>query len=326
MRKVLVVQPIRSEGLRLFDARPDIAVEVLTDVSQENLLRHILDAEALTIRDAPLSIRVLEVARRLKVISRHGVGFDNIPIDYCTSRGIPVAIVGNVNAISVAEHTMWLILTCARSGIRLDNAVRSGEFGSRADITGVELRGRTLLIVGFGRVGREVAARAIAFGMRVVAFDPYVDHAKFTEVSFVDTLDEGLSVADILSLHVPLTGETRALIGHRGLALMPHGAIVINTARGGVLDEAAVVSALRSGRLRGAGLDTFSDEPVPRGHPLLAEKGVVLSPHAASLTVEALVAMSQTTVRNAIAGLDGVLNRTLVVNPAALRDASYALQ
>jgi D-3-phosphoglycerate dehydrogenase len=325
MRKVLVVQPIRSEGLRLFDARPDIAVEVLTDVSQENLLRHIIDAEALTIRDAPVSTRVLEVARRLKVISRHGVGFDNIPIDYCTARGIPVAIVGNVNAISVAEHTMWLILTCARSGIRLDNAVRSGEFGARTDITGIELRGRTLLIVGFGRVGREVAGRAIAFGMRVVAFDPYIDRANFAKWSFVDTLDEGLGVADVLSLHVPLTGETRALIGQRELALMPNGAIVINTARGGILDEAAVVSALRSGRLRGAGLDTFSDEPVPRDHPLLAEKGVVLSPHSAALTVEALVAMSQATARNAIAGLDGVLDRALVVNPAALRDASYAL-
>src|SRR5579872_2624870 len=164
MKKILVVQPLRQEALRLFEERKDIRFEVVLDYSPDNLLRHIADADAITIRDAPLPIQVLQAAPRLKIISRHGVGFDNIPVDYCTSRGLPVSIVGDVNAISVAEQTMFLILAAARSGVLLDDATRRGDFQARSRIIGVELKGRALLIVGFGRIGREVAARAAAFG------------------------------------------------------------------------------------------------------------------------------------------------------------------
>jgi D-3-phosphoglycerate dehydrogenase len=221
---------------------------------------------------------------------------------------------------------MFLMLAAARSGVRLDNAVRSGDFGARTHITGVELRGRTLLIIGFGRVGREVADRAVAFGMKILVFDPFADRERCTDMSFVTDLDDGLSGADVVSLHLPLTAQTRNLIGERELALLPLGAIVVNTARGGILDESAVVAALRSGRLRGAGLDTFAEEPVPVGHPILAEQDAILSPHSAALTQESLVAMSLATVRNALAGLDGVLDRDLVVNPTALCKGSDALQ
>jgi D-3-phosphoglycerate dehydrogenase len=262
----------------------------------------------------------------LRVISRHGVGFDNIPVDYCTSRGIPVTIVGDVNATSVAEHTMFLMLAVARNGVQLDAAVRTGDFGVRSRITGIELRGRTLLIVGFGRIGREVASRARAFGMRVTVFDPFADRASWGDIPFVEVLEEGLSSADVVSLHLPLTPGTRNLIGQRELALLRHGAIVINTSRGGLLDEHAVVAALRTGQLRGAGLDTFVHEPVPAGHPILAESDAVLSPHSAALTLESLIAMSLATVRNALAGLDGVLDRTLVVNPAVFDKTYDALE
>jgi D-3-phosphoglycerate dehydrogenase / 2-oxoglutarate reductase len=326
MKKVLIVQPIRPEALQLFEQRSDIVVEVLTDISPENIRRHIVDADALTVRDAPVPIHALEVAPRLKVISRHGVGFDNIPVDYCTARGIAVTIVGDVNAVSVAEHTMFLMLCAARGGIMLDKAVRHGDFSARTRIIGLELRGRTLLVVGFGRVGREVATRAIAFGMSVLVFDPFADRACCSTVSYVATLDEGLVRADVVSLHLPLTTETRNLIGQRELALLPIGAIIVNTARGGIIDESAMVAALKNGRLHGAGVDTFTDEPLFAGHPILTEERTVLSPHAAALTVEALVAMSLATARNAIAGLDGSLDHTLVVNPAVLKKTSNALQ
>lgn len=216
-------------------------------------MRHIGDADAITVRDAPLPIQVLQAAPRLKVISRHGVGFDNIPVDYCTSRGVPVSIVGDVNAISVAEQTMFLILAAARGGIALDDAIRRGDFQARSRIMGVELKGRALLVVGCGRIGREVAERAAAFGMRILIFDPYADRNNGLEATFVENLAEGLRTADILSLHVPLGAETQNLIGPKELALLPLGAIVINTARGGILDEAALLESIQSGRLRAAG-------------------------------------------------------------------------
>src|SRR5262249_19226155 len=148
------------------------------------------ESDAITVRDAPLPIDVLEAAPQLKVISRHGVGYDNIPIDYCTSRGVPVTVVGDVNAVSVAEQTMYLMLAAARHGIELDHAVRSGAFAARAKIVGAELRGRSLLIVGFGRIGREVATRAQAFGVKVIVFDPYMVRTRSPDFAFVDSLAE----------------------------------------------------------------------------------------------------------------------------------------
>jgi D-3-phosphoglycerate dehydrogenase len=221
---------------------------------------------------------------------------------------------------------MFLMLAAARSGTQLDHAVRSGDFSARSRITGVELKGRVLLLVGFGRIGQEVAARAAAFGMRIMVFDPYVEPNKWPRVQFVATLAQGLSVASVLSLHLPLTAATRNLIGGRELALLPPGAIVINTARGGILDEAALLEALRSGHLRAVGLDTFAEEPLSPGHPLLTENKVILTPHAAALTEETLLAMGMVTVRNALDGLDGKLDPTLVVNPLVLEEPYNAPQ
>jgi D-3-phosphoglycerate dehydrogenase / 2-oxoglutarate reductase len=302
MNRILVIQLLHPEALRLFRERPDVTFEVIADTSPVNLVTRIADADAVTIRDAPLPEQVLRAAPNLRVISRHGVGVDNIPIEYCTSRRLPVAVVGGVNTIAVAEHTMFLMLAAARSGIQLDHAVRTGDFAARSRITGVELRGRVLLLVGFGRIGQEVAARAAAFGMRILVFDPYVEPHKWPQVQFVATLAQGLSAASVLSLHLPLTAATRNLIGGRG----------------GILDEAALLEALRSGHLRAAGLDTFNEEPLSPGHPLLTENNVILTPHAAALTEETLLAMGMVTVRNALDGLDGKLDPTLVVNPSVL--------
>jgi D-3-phosphoglycerate dehydrogenase len=210
--------------------------------------------------------------------------------------------------------------------VQLDGAVRRGDFAARSRIIGVELRGRVLLIVGFGRIGREVARRAAAFGMKILVFDPYADRSALPDTVFAETLNDGLAAADVLSLHVPLGSDTRDLIGTRELALLPPGAIVINTARGGIVDEDALLAAIRSGRVRAAGLDTFAVEPLPPDHPLLEEKRAVLSPHSAALTEESLVAMGLATARNALAGLDGTLDPLLVVNRAALTEDSDALQ
>ena len=318
MKKILVVQPLRPEALALFDARSDVGYEVITDYAPDNLLRHIGDADALTIRDAPLPTQVLQAAPRLAVISRHGVGYDNIPIDYCTSRNLPVTVVGDVNAVSVAEQTMFLMLAAAKHGIVLDAAVRSGDFSARSRLIGLELRGKKLLVVGLGRIGREVAARARAFGMTIIGYDPYADRTLLPDIVFVDDLDEGLAQADVLTVHVPLGPTTRDLIGAREIALMPKGSIVLNTARGGIVDEDALLAALDAGHLWAAGLDTFDLEPLPADHPLTRSERVVLSPHSASLTEASLIAMGLATAKNALAGLDGTLDPALVVNRDAL--------
>lgn len=318
MHKMLVVQPMHAKAMALLDARPDVAYTVLTDVSEENLLANIGDVEAITIRDAKLPASVVAAAERLVVISRHGVGYDNVPIDLCTRRGIPVTVVGTVNAVSVAEQTMMLILAAARAAIELDSAVRRGDFGARSRVLGVELKGRTLVLVGYGRIGREVATRAAAFGMHICVVDPYLT-AVDDGIELVGSLEAALPRADILSLHVPLTDETRNIIGARELALMPAGSILVNASRGGVVDELALLDSVRSRHLHGAGLDTFAVEPVPADSPLLAEPRIVLSPHSAALTEQALIAMGVTTVRNALAGLDANLDPELVVNPSTLR-------
>ena len=314
-----MIQPLRPEALALFDARDDVTYEVVTDFSPDNLRRHIGDADALTIRDAPLPAEVLAAAPGVKVISRHGVGVDNVPMDDCTARGIPVTIVGPVNAISVAEQTLFLMLAAARSGIELDNAVRAGDFAARSRVLGAQLHGRTLSVLGYGNIGREVARRAAAFGMKVVVFDPYATPTADGDVTFCDTLEAALGVADVVSLHLPLTAESRNILGAAQLDLLPKGAIVINAARGGLVDEDALVARVHDGRLRGAGLDTFAEEPLPADSPLLADKRIVVSPHSASLTEESLVAMGVVTARNALAGLDGRLDPALVVNKSVLK-------
>jgi D-3-phosphoglycerate dehydrogenase len=318
VHQVLVVQPLHPRAMAALDARPDVVYTVVTDTSESNLLAHVADADAITIRDAALPGSVVAAAQHLKVISRHGVGYDSIPIAMCTERGVPVTVVGTANSVSVAEQTMLLMLAAARVAIELDSATRRGDFSIRGRLLGVELHGRTLLLVGYGRIGREVARRAVAFGMRVRAVDPYVTVAPDVGVELVADLDDGLQAADVVSLHVPLTDATRHLIGARQLALLPPGAIVVNTGRGGLVDEAALLANIRSGHLHGAGLDTFETEPLPADSPLVDERRIVLSPHSAALTEQAMIAMGLATVANALAGIDGTLNRDVVVNPQVL--------
>ena len=318
MKKILVIQSLRPEALKILDARKDVSYELVTDFSEENLLTKVTDADAITVRTAVITKRVLDAAPRLKVISRHGVGYDNIPLDECTERGIPVTIVGSVNAVSVAEQTFFLMLAAARAGIELDTATRRGDFGIRNRVTGIELNGRNLLIIGFGRIGKQVAARARAFGMNILVFDPYLKADIPKDLRVFASLKAALLEANVVTFHTPLTDETRGMLGAHELSLLPKGAIVINASRGGLVDEVALLAAVKSGHLHGAGLDTFDLEPPPPESPLFSEPRIVLSPHTAAMTETSLAAMSLVTAKNALAGLDGTLDPELVVNRAVL--------
>ena len=318
MKKLLIIQPVHDKAMEVLKDRPDIAAELVMDDSEENLLRHIADADAMTVRMTELSERLLTAAPRLKVISRHGVGYDNIPVDFCTSRGIPVTLVGPVNSISVAEHTLFLMLSVARLGVDMDSAVREGRFSARGKVRYVELYGKTLLVIGYGNIGRRVAERAKAIGLNICVYDPHLTGSLDDGMTLIDDLNDGLRRADVVTLHVPLTAETRGMIGARELSLLPPKAIVLNASRGGLLDEAALLEAVRSGALHGAGLDTFEQEPLPADSPLIGEKRIVLSPHSASLTEDTLIAMGMKTIENALAGIDGTLDPNLVVNRQVL--------
>ena len=229
-----------------------------------------------------------------------------------------MTVVGPVNAVAVAEHTMFLMLAAARLGVLLDGAVREGRFSARSEVISVELQGKTLTLIGFGNIGREVARRARGFGLQICVYDPFTSTDLGPEIFKADFLDEALARADILSLHVPLTKATRGMIGARELALLPGNAILVNASRGGLVDEQALLNAVGSGRLHGAGLDTFETEPLPSSSPLVGNRRIVLSPHSAALTEDALIAMGVKAVQNALDGLDGRLDPRLVVNPQTI--------
>jgi D-3-phosphoglycerate dehydrogenase len=320
MAKVLVVQAFHEEGMKLLEARGDVTIEIV-DGGLEELAERIVDADGVTMRTSLLPGEVIERAGRLKVVSRHGVGCDNIDVAALTRRGIPLAIAADANATAVAEHTLFFMLALAKQGLRYDRATRAGEWAVRNSLEAVDLLGRRVLVMGFGRIGREVAKRCAAFGMTVSVYDPYVQANVIEadgEYRSVPDFQAVLPETDVLTVHVPLGAESRGLIGSAELAALPAHAFVINAARGGIVDETALHDALTSGKIAGAALDVFEEEPPPEDHPLFALDNVILSPHSAGLSKEAAIRMAISTARNALAGIDGKLDPSMVVNREVL--------
>jgi D-3-phosphoglycerate dehydrogenase len=322
MPRVLISGKLHDDGMAVLKARPDLTVVEMPGDDPAAFLAHLPAADALLIRTAPLPREALVNATRLKVVSRHGVGYDNVPLDALTERGIPLAVVGGIHSGTVAEHAMYLMLALAKAGLRNDRAVRAGEWETtRARLEPFELAGKRLLLIGLGRIGRALAARARAFEMTVLAYDPNVSGAAMAEagVGKVEDWRAALPEADIVSLHVPRLPETENMIGAAELARMKPSALLVNTSRGGLIDEAALAAALRGGQIAGAGIDTFDEEPPRPDNPLLSTDRAILSPHVAGLTREAMARLSVAAAENVLAGLDGKLDPALVVNPEVLQ-------
>jgi D-3-phosphoglycerate dehydrogenase / 2-oxoglutarate reductase len=316
MPKVLITDGIQQAGLDILTQRNDIVIDRCRDrISEEDLVDRIVNADAVLVGTTPITQRIIDAARVLKVVSRRGVGYDNIDLAALRRRRIPLTIVGSANAATVAEHTLSFILALAKQTIAYHRATKAVNWRFRESLVAMDLLGKTLLLVGFGRVGRAVAVRATAFGMRVTAYDPLVSEAVFDEfrVVPVKNLSHGLATCDFLSLHVPLTPETVGLIGRKELAAMKSTAYVISTARGGVVEEDALVHALQTGLIRGAGLDVFREEPLPSNHALLGLENVIFSPHSASLTSECAQRMDEVAARNCLDVIDGKLDPAMVV-------------
>jgi len=319
MPRVLVVDKVHPSGLALLRQRPGITVETLEVPTPATLLEGVRGADGIVIRTSPLPGDAIAAAPQLKIVSRHGVGHDNVDLAALNSRRIPLAVVGSVNSVSVAEHALYLLLATMKCGAAYDRAVRTGPWGFRNSLAAREIDGKTLLILGYGRIGREVVRRAAAFGMRILVHDPFLAASVVAAPAEpAGDLDTALAEADAVSLHLPLTAESRHIIDAARLARMKPSAVLICTARGGLIDEAALAAALREKRLAAAGLDVFAEEPPPADHPLLGLDNIVLSPHSASLTEESAIRMSLVAAQNCLDGLDGKLDPSLVVNREVL--------
>lgn len=321
MKKVLVIQALHDDGLRLMRKRRDVRFEVVTDPTDSILRERIRDADATIVRGSLLTGSVIERASRLQIVSRQGSSVTNLDMGMLTARRIPVAISGDAIASSAAEQTLFLMLALAKHGLAHDAATRSDNFEIREDRHAIDLLDRVLLIIGFGRVGRQVAKRARAFGMRVLAHDPYVEDAVIEAhgVTPVPEFRRVLGKADFVSLHTQATTQTHNLIGADELALMKPTAFLVNAAWGGLVTETALFEALASGRLAGAGLDVFVGLRPSPDNPLLRLKNVVLSPHSGSQTREAVSRNSRMAVQNVLDAFDGTLNPEVVVNREVLK-------
>ena len=280
-------------------------------------IARVKQVDAIIVRQGRLTEAVIAASPKLKVIAKHGVGFDTIDVDAAARRGIPVMVARGANSRSVAELAFALMFAVARDVAHLDARIRSGHW-DKTTHTGEQLFSRSLGIVGLGDIGRILADLVRPLQMKVRVFDPWLPaDAKLDGIERVATLDELLAVSDIVSLHCPLTDQTRNVIGVAQIARMRRGAILINTARGGLIDEAALFEALRDKAIAGAGLDTFAQEPPPKDHPILSLPNVVFTPHVGASTTAAKEAMGLIAVRHILDVLEGrpVDQRALVNAP-----------
>lgn len=318
---LVLTEALPEPGMRILRARADVLVRVPPAPTEGELARALADADAvvMVMEQPALTATLIDLAPRLRVACRFGAGYDNFDVAALTRRGIPLATTGGANAGTVAEHALYLMLALAKRGPALDRAVKDGAWPR--SFGGLELRERTCLVVGYGRIGREIARRAAAFDMKILAVDPHVpaeaiardDHRPVAELA--DALPE----ADFVVLACALTPRTVRLIDAAALARMKHSAFLVNVARGGVVDEAALAAALEARRIAGAGLDVLEIEPPRPGNPLLARDDVVLTPHVAAYIDTAFDRMAVACAQIALAGLDGTLDPATVVNPEVLR-------
>ncbi len=291
---VLATDRVSVEGLAPLRDDERFEVRVVDDSSSPEFFEALNEAQGLIVRSATKADpRLLDQAPRLRVIGRAGVGVDNIDMETASRRGIAVFNAPEGNTIAAAEMTMAVLLATVRKVAAADRSIREGRW-DRSAFRGVELRGKTLGLVGAGRIGREVARRCRAFGMEVIAFDPYLaeEAAEALGIQLVN-FDRLIEEADVVSLHVPLTDETRGLINGEVLRRMKRGSFVVNVSRGGVIDEDALALALREGSIAGAALDVYAVEPLPAGSPLREAPNLVLTPHLGASTFEAQVEVAR---------------------------------
>ena len=316
MYKIGVIEKIHDKGLELLDKNKKFQFEIIEDISKENLIKELPKFDGVTLRVAKLGNEILSKCKKLKVISRHGVGYDNVDIKYLKSNNIKLLITATANAVSVAEHVMYMILSLSKGITQYDQMVRSGQFRNAANkLLTFELLNKEILIMGFGRIGKILIKRCLGFDMKVNVYDPFVEKKYIEEQggNKIEDLDLFLKTADYLSIHMPLNDKTRNLINLNKLKTMKKNVIIINTARGGIINEKDLDEAVKNNIIFGAGLDVFVNEPIENDSPLLKNKKILLSPHSATFTQECTIRMGIQTVQNLIDFFENKLQKNMIV-------------
>ena len=319
-KNVLVWGHIHHAGPDLLKGRDDVSLEIVEDVTAD-IGDRLATLDGIIVRTQRIDAAVLERAPRLAVVARHGVGFDAVDVPALSQRGLPLTTVGEANAHTVAEHALFLMLTLAKQGLTYDAATRGDDWKLRETFSCTELWRKTVLVIGFGRIGSRVSRLCRAFGMDVLVIDPYVPafRIEYEGHRRIEDMAAALGRADYVTIQIPLNEETRHLVGAAELGAMKSSAFLINTARGPVVDEVALHRALKSGAIKAAGLDVFDTEPPAADNPLFKLDNVVLSPHIAGITSECGARMSLVCAQNVLDAFDGRLKPDHVVNQDVLR-------
>jgi D-3-phosphoglycerate dehydrogenase len=321
IKKLLLPVTLAKAGWAIVEAREDVE-GVPYDVTgpKAELHRLLEDAAGVALSVQPFSDPELDAGRHLEVVARIGVGYDAVDVPALTRRKLPLMIAGTANSVSVAEAGVFLLMSLARRGADLDRMVKEGRWRDRYSDLPVDLYGKTALVIGFGKIGSRSAKRLAAMEMNVLVYDPYTYSETIRGMGYepVGDLDEGVARADFITIHCPKTPETINLFNAARLARMKRTAFLVNTARGGIVDERALYSALSERRIAGAALDVFDQEPTPADNPLLTLPNFLAAPHMAGVTREAVDRMAIVTAQNLLSVLDGKPNRENVVNKEVL--------
>ena len=314
-KKILVIQNIHQEGIKLLEDNSSYEFEIFDEINED--LRHkIVDCDAISIRTAKLPNEIISSAKKLQVISRHGVGYDNIDLKSTKEIGATLTITATANAVAVAEHVMFMLLNISKRKDMYDQSVKLGKFNDRNKLPKtIELWGKNILIAGFGRIGQALIKRCLGFEMNVFVYDPYINDEKIKSLGGkkVNDLKEAVKDMDAISLHMPLNDETKNIVNYDLLRSMKTNCIVINAARGGIINEVDLDKALKENLIFGAGLDVFETEPPKSDNPLLKNDKVFLSPHTAAFTEECMIRMGKETIQNIIDFFEKKLDKSKII-------------
>ena len=316
MKNILIIQPIDKSGIEILENHPDYNFEIIDGTDLEEIKKKIIECDGISIRTAKLPAEVIRGAKNLKIISRHGVGYDNIDLEAAKEKNITISITATANAVAVAEHVMFMLLNISKRKDMYDKTVKSGRFNDRNKLPKtIELWNKNILIMGFGRIGKSLIKRCIGFEMNVYIYDPFVSKEEIESFGGkkIEDLKEGVKKMDALTLHIPLNEKTKNIINYDVLKNMKKNCIIINASRGGIINESDLNKSLNENKIFGAGLDVFDTEPPDNDNPLLKNDKTFLSPHTAAFTEECMVRMGKETIQNIIDFFDKKLEKSKIV-------------
>lgn len=305
MDKIVISHPLYQDGMALLEGKAEIVIT--NDGDSDRILDSLIDADAYILRIGKIDRKAIERCEKLKVITRPGVGYDSVDVQAATERGIPVVLCPSANARAVAEHTVALLLACAKNVVESVNETKAGNFGIRNRYAAMDIVDKMLVVLGFGNIGRQVAKLCTGLDMKVGVYDPFVERETAEEMGYVyyENMLDALAAADFVSLHMPSMPSTRGMISAEQFKAMKPTSFFLNAARGDVVDELALIAALKNGEIAGAGLDVLVEEPFPADHPFMKMPNVVLTPHMAAQSQETVSKLVTMAAKGTLAVLRG---------------------